>query len=709
MKKTLLYVLCSIAMVGTMLPAAAQQIDGDFSTWEDCHPWVKGSYINNAVGKQPSGWRSSNVNGVSGTGKCDKFVTCVDGHKAGVQAAQVQNAYVGMKLSFISLGAWAPGYLTLGTPWNTSKGTGEKDGGTFGGKNFKYRPDAISFFYKFNQDSKKTKASFVGYLWKGTQVQKNVPSETTAGREPNTSTLTDRDVCVLGKYDSKKHKGDTPTPSGDFALLASYEKYVESSVADWTEMVIPFEYKDAGQVPEKINVIFASADYFSTTGAGTDEGSVGDTRNVLSVDDVKLIYYHSLASCKYDGADVAFDSNNSAVVNAQYDEAKLSLVKKGVGATVEKSFDKNTGLLTINVKGNDYEADKSSITTYTIQFEKPAADPVVVSEKTYTEPLYVSINGVTAGPQDVAVLVQTRDDGKINFVLKNFILASEEGSMPVGNISVPGLEVKDGAFSAKETVTIEPGDLEGVDFWLGTELNEVPLDLKGRFVGDDHIKVSIDIDMSGTLGQVINVHLGYTPYVANMTVKEGRQYGTFYAPFAVTALPEGVKAYTCSALGQDGTTLVLDELTDGIKAGTPVIVENTSEDKAGVSQDFYNFDEDLKTEGGQYGLLHGVAESGKTLAPKGSYVLQTQDGGQKFYRVTDATGNLYVQANRCYLTLTSSESAVKSLAFPSGATAIDAVKGLLGGDAQIYDLEGRRLPALQKGINIVNGRKVMVK
>jgi len=494
-------------------------------------------------------------------------------------------------------------------------------------------------------------------------------------------------------------------------LLASYEKYVESSVADWTEMVIPFEYKDAGLVPEKINVIFASADYFSTTGAGTDKSSVGDTRNVLSVDDVKLLYYHSLASCKYDGADVTFSSDNKASVNAQYDEAKLSLEKEGVGAMVEKSFDKNTGLLTINVKGNDYEADNSSVTTYTIQFEKPAVEPAVVSEKTYTEPLYVSINGETTDPQDVTVLVQTRDDGKINFVLKNFILGSGEGAMPVGNISVPGLELTDGTFSANETVTIEPGDLEGVgeDGWFGPILGEVPLDLKGKFVGDDHIRVSIDIDMTETLGQVINVHLGYTPYVANMTIKEGRQYGTFYAPFAVTALPEGVKAYTCSALGQDGTTLVLDELTDGIKAGTPVIVENTSENKAEASQDFYNFDEDLKTEGGQYGLLHGVAEDNKTLAPKGSYVLQTQDGGQKFYLVTDATGNLYVQANRCYLTLTSSESAVKSLAFPSGATAIDAVKGLLGGDAQIYDLEGRRLPALQKGINIVNGRKVMVK
>lgn len=466
---------------------------------------------------------------------------------------------------------------------------------------------------------------------------------------------------------------------------------------DWTKFTADFTYTGTDKTPT-VHYMLASATTNPVAG-----GSKGDE---LCLDDVRLIYYHSLTSCKYDGTDVTFDSDNKASVNAQYDEAKLSLEKKGVGATVEKSFDKNTGLLTINVKGNDYEADNSSITTYSIQFEKPAVEPAVVSEKTYTEPLYVSINGMTNDPQDVTVLVQTRDDGKINFVLKNFILVSGEDAIPVGNISVPGLEVTDGVFSAHETVTIEPGDLEGVgeDEWAGPTLGEVPLDLKGKLVGGDHIKVSIDIDME-MLGQVINVHLGYTPYVANMTVKEGRQYATFYAPFAVAALPEGVKAYTCSAV--NASTLVLNELTEGIEAGIPVIVEKTSEDNAEVSQNFYNFDEELKPEDGQYGLLRGVAEDNKTLAPKGSYVLQTHDGVQKFYLVTDETGDLYVQANRCYL-VTTGEAGVKSIAFP-GATAIDAVKDLLGGETEIYDLEGRRLPALQKGINIVNGRKVMVK
>lgn len=700
--------------MGAALPAAAQQIDGDFSTWENCYPWIGSSTndgrVETAVGAQPKGWQSSNVWGYgNGTGKNDSFVI-KDG-----KSALIRNVFVG----FSSIGAWAPGYLSIGTPWNTAlvKGLGTRsstDGGTFGGREFSHKPDAISFEYKWEKYG--GKASFVGYIWRGSWEQQNVPANVAykfggpKESDRNHVSMKDRDANVLGKTISSSLGGEVTNTDGK--LIASYEEYIDESVDVLTEKLIEFEYKDKTANPEKINIIFSSNDYFSQSVSGREKASVGDICNTLTIQNVKLVYYHSLASCKYDGADVAFDSNNSAVVIAQnYDEAKLSLVKKGVGATVEKSYDASAGLLTINVKGNDYEADNSSVTTYTIQFEKPAVEPAVVSEKTYTEPLYVSINGETTDPQDVTVLVQTRDDGKINFVLKNFILGSGEGAMPVGNISVPGLELTDGTFSANETVTIEPGDLEGVgeDGWFGPILGEVPLDLKGKFVGDDHIRVSIDIDMTETLGQVINVHLGYTPYVANMTIKEGRQYGTFYAPFAVTALPEGVKAYTCSALGQDGTTLVLDELTDGIKAGTPVIVENTSENKAEASQDFYNFDEDLKTEGGQYGLLHGVAEDNKTLAPKGSYVLQTQDGGQKFYLVTDATGNLYVQANRCYLTLTSSESAVKSLAFPSGATAIDAVKGLLGGDAQIYDLEGRRLPALQKGINIVNGRKVMVK
>lgn len=273
------------------------------------------------------------------------------------------------------------------------------------------------------------------------------------------------------------------------------------------------------------------------------------------------------------------------------------------------------------------------------------------------------------------------------------------GEISVGNIEVLGLERNGDDFSFNGKIEITDGDLEGITGWIGHELGEVPLNLTGKFVDDNHLKVSIGIDMSETLGQVIDVHLGYTLAKVNMKVGANK-YGTFYAPFAVT-LPNEVKAYTCGAL-DDGSTLVLTPVAGGeIPAKTAVIVESTKETE--TSQDFSNFVEEL--EDGNTGLLHGVATGGK--APVGSYVLQTQEGkGQKFYQVT--TDNLQVSANRCYLQLPAS-SGVKAISFPSDPTAIDGVKELLSGKAEIYDLEGRRLPALQKGINIVGGKKVMVK
>jgi hypothetical protein len=42
-------------------------------------------------------------------------------------------------------------------------------------------------------------------------------------------------------------------------------------------------------------------------------------------------------------------------------------------------------------------------------------------------------------------------------------------------------------------------------------------------------------------------------------------------------------------------------------------------------------------------------------------------------------------------------------------TGIEAVEALTSGKAEIYDLNGRKLNKLQKGVNIVNGVKVYVK
>ena len=466
-------------------------------------------------------------------------------------------------------------------------------------------------------------------------------------------------------------------------VVANATKTDISSSSDWQELEIPFEYS----ITDRTKPAYALVSFSTNSEPGKGTGN-----DYMIIDDLEYIYYHSLSSCTYDGQPVSFDDNNSASVSALYDESKpLAYEKKGVGAIVEEAYNDVTGVLTITVKGNDYAADNNSVTTYTIQFKKPSD---VVSEKSYTETLYVTINGETTEPQDANVLVQTRYDGNFNFVLKNFVL---DGSIPVGNINVPSLTRNpDGSFSFQEKTIIQAGDLEGVDEneWLGPLLGELPLDLKGQFVGEDHLRVSIDIDMTTSdLGQFISVHLGYD--AASLAVKSAAKYGTFCAPFDVT-IPEGVTAYTIGGIAENGKLTLEQQNT--ISAHTPVIVYSES------ASDINAVQFGVATAGNPTSnYLTGVYTD--TEAPVGSYVLQNQGGRVGFYQVQAGT-QPWVRANRAYLTPASAN--VKAF-YMDDATAIQTVEELLSGKAEIYDLAGRRQQKLQKGINIVGGKKVLVK
>lgn len=649
MKKTLLYTLCSLALTANGLAAWGQsegvyQIpNSDFETW--------------ANEKEPgNGWNSFN----SATGSLNTFKGSspapgqVVGHNGiGVKLTSknvvLANANGNLTTGIINMGSMTP---TNAANYNYTKRDDASHSLKFAGM-----PDAAECYATF-----KSGGSPNGRLQFIIHGDINYCDPETSNSQQNSST-------------------DYKVASAAILIPACTE---------WTKFTAEFQYTGNDKTPN-VHYMLASATTNPTPG-----GSKGDE---LCLDDVKLIYYHSLTNLKYEDNtidDFSEEKLDYDLSSEKYEESKLTYEKKGVGATVEKSYNEETGKLTITVKGNDWEMDNTSQTEYTIQFAKPKPEEVKFT-KDYTEELYVTIDGQTVGPQSTPVTVQTRYDGKINFLLKNFAL---EG-MYIGNINVDGLDVEDGKFSCQDkSIEITAGDLEGVEEnqWMGPTLSQmdVKANMEGRFVGDNNIKVSLSILFGG---MNINVHLGYTPTIANMTVGANK-YGTFYAPFAVT-LPGDVKAYTCESLN-NGSTLVLTSVDGGeISANTAVIVESTN----GTSQDFYNFEEGLKVEDGNTGLLHGVATGGK--APVGSYVLQTQEGkGQKFYLVT--TDNLQVSANRCYLQLPAS-SGVKAISFPSDPTAIDGVKELLSGKAEIYDLEGRRLPALQKGINIVGGKKVMVK
>lgn len=171
------------------------------------------------------------------------------------------------------------------------------------------------------------------------------------------------------------------------------------------------------------------------------------------------------------------------------------------------------------------------------------------------------------------------------------------------------------------------------------------------------------------------------------------KFATLYLPFAVT-IPADVKAYTVSGL--DGNVLTLSEVSTTIPAGTPVILEG----KAGP----YQFEISYSTAESIENELTGT--NTKTAAPNGSYILQNQDGKFGFYQVDTTVATPNIPANRAYIP--ASENAVKAFFF---GNITDGIEFLSAAEAagEIYNLAGQRISKLQRGVNIVNGKKVIVK
>ena len=193
--------------------------------------------------------------------------------------------------------------------------------------------------------------------------------------------------------------------------------------------------------------------------------------------------------------------------------------------------------------------------------------------------------------------------------------------------------------------------------------------------------------------------------IPGTTVSGTYKWGTFISQVN-RLLPEGLEAYTCTGIIDDDK-LKLEEATY-IKANTAYILKNTTEtdivipDVKGVSK--------AAEESYTTGLLTGSYVKTNVL-PANSYILQSQNGKTGFY-LCNTTG-LSVGQNRCYLTLPNGRHNARSFIFnEDGATGVPTLKPetldkLSNG--KIYDVNGRELKSQQKGINIINGRKVNVR
>ena len=594
----------------------------------------------------------------------------------------------------------APGYINLGTAWATAEtkmtSVRNADGGVFGGLAFTYHPDAVRVTYKHDISGGAENMSVVAYLWKGTWTQADVPSNTAVGvfswGSATKVTMTDRIHNILGK---SHLTGGAVSKSVDAELIASVEYYSNTAVSNWTTQEFPLDYK-SDATPEKLNIVIASNGLF-------DDRSTIKANNSVTIDDVELVYWHALSALSYEGATLSFSESTTSydLSSVDYDETKLSYTVKGKAATATKTYNAETGVLTIRVEGEDIASNPTSFTEYTVQFKVAGADPVVVSSKTYPEDLYVTIAGQTADKQLANVLVETLDNGNINFVLKNFILAIGDDAIAVGNVAVNDIAVaKDGSFAFDGGIALTAGDDPAIpaDEWGGPGITmmcggSVPVQLSGQFIDENKVVVYIFINIANVVGYPVDVHLGYS--YAAMAVDAEAQYGTFCAPFTV-AVPSEVQAYTVASADASGL-LTLVEVTKVIPANTPVVLfaENGLE-----KTDFFGLEEEGSSVAG---MLTGVYEN--TPAPVGSYVLQNLSGKVGFYQVT-AGNQPTIGANRCYLTVA---SGIKVFFFnEDDATSIQAIdNGQQTTEGIIYNVAGQHMNKMQRGINIINGKKIL--
>ena len=193
---------------------------------------------------------------------------------------------------------------------------------------------------------------------------------------------------------------------------------------------------------------------------------------------------------------------------------------------------------------------------------------------------------------------------------------------------------------------------------------------------------------------------------ANDNTGTGHSYATLCVPFAISSIT-GASAYVPT---KDGNYLVMgDALESTIEAGTPVMLVGATD--AGSYTAYIKTDvapvsspEDNALTGTFTGTSIDCTASTGT-----NYVLgfdRDNDNRIGFYHVNNASYNL--KANRAYLNLTGGDARGFNIMFDvDDATGIVTPIGETEEGTVIYNLSGQRLNKMQKGINIVNGKKVL--
>lgn len=147
-----------------------------------------------------------------------------------------------------------------------------------------------------------------------------------------------------------------------------------------------------------------------------------------------------------------------------------------------------------------------------------AMTAIVASATDYDVPLKVTVNGVST--EQKSVFSVNENDGLYDITLEEFHAAECRCPHARGQCRYQGIKpYREGNTTlliANNTVSITPGDDPNVTFWMASLLPPVNIDLRGKIEGEQ-LRCFIDIDLTESMGQVIQVAIGDGYQIANQS------------------------------------------------------------------------------------------------------------------------------------------------------------------------------------------------
>ena len=216
---------------------------------------------------------------------------------------------------------------------------------------------------------------------------------------------------------------------------------------------------------------------------------------------------------------------------------------------------------------------------------------------------------------------------------------------------------------------------------------------------DTDAKIAFIESENGTMIQNYLDQVAAYGDLSNIQFTMSKEYGTLILPCPCTRI-DGLDIYSCS--GRENNTLTLTPVEGNYNENVPYIIHATERSKYTI----IGWDKG-STSTHTSGWLTGVLNS-ETDIPSGSYMLATNKttGVQAFYKVSGS--GVKCAINKCYLTVpVGTEARTLYLDIDGEITAIEEVFGDKTEQGAIYNLAGQRLTKAQKGINIINGKKVI--